>query len=46
MLIHDSVDMAFIVCQDSIFKCEYDIYGHLSPECWIRHVWEFAQKIQ
>ena len=29
--------------QGSLFKCDYNIYSHLSTDCWIKNVWKFAQ---
>ena len=27
----------------SIFQLEFDKYGHLLTECWVKHLWEFSQ---
>lgn len=25
-----------------VFKCNYDLYGHLAMDCWVNQLWEFV----
>ena len=28
--------------EGSLFECDYELYGHLATDSWMKHVWEFA----
>lgn len=33
-----------LVVQGSIFKLDYEIYGYLATDCWVKHMWEFVDE--